>query len=97
MPRTQIKIRLAERNVGRLDALAAERGQTRSGVIGHLLDGPASAPDLPSRERALQLLAESAEQGSVTARVALARLLAADHAQTSDSPFDELARRRHAG
>jgi Ribbon-helix-helix protein, copG family len=94
--RTRIQVSLSERALHRLDLLASERGQSRSRAVESLLEAPAAAAGLPSRERALQLLSESAENGSVTARVALARLLAGNQPQPAGErdEVDELRERR---
>jgi hypothetical protein len=93
----RITLRLTEEALERLDAVAAERGCSRAQAVMDLLDNPKPPLEAPSRERALFLLAESAEAGSVTARVALARLLAPSAEQpqrASDDPFDAAAEQR---
>jgi type III secretory pathway component EscU len=90
-------VSLSESALKRLELLMGERGQSRSRVVEDLLEAPVPSVGVPTRERALQLLSESAEAGSVTARVALARLLAAegnsDAPKTAD-PFDAAAEQR---
>ncbi len=68
--------------IARLDALAAERGTTRSGVLRGVLDAAVepttksttTQPE-PSRARVLAQLADAAEAGSVQAMTTLAREL----------------------
>jgi hypothetical protein len=83
----------------RLDFLARERGQSRSRAVEALLEAHRTAPQgFQAGERALQLLSESAEQGSVTARVQLAKLLMAEAKETApaseDDPFDAAAKQQ---
>jgi hypothetical protein len=93
----RITLRLPRVVVERLDAFAAERRCSRARAFQLVMDGPAPAVAAPTRERALLLLAESAEAGSVAARIALERALrttgAADPLQRRR---DELAARREA-
>jgi hypothetical protein len=94
---TRISIRLTRATLDRLDELAKERGSSRGQAISELINGDHPEMELPTRERALWLLSESAESGSVTARVALARLLMAEakpEAPAGEDPFDAAAERR---
>jgi hypothetical protein len=93
----RITLRLTRRTLDRLDRLAEERGCSRGQAVADLIEGPHPEMELPTRERALWLLAESAESGSVTARVALARLLMAEarpEEPAAEDPFDAAADRR---
>ena len=70
-----VRVRVTGEELRTLDVLAAERGQTRSDVARSAIrpgrsTGQASQP---SRERALELLARAAEDGSVQAAAMLAR------------------------
>ena len=93
----RISIRLTRATLDRLDELAKERGCSRGQAVADLIDGDHPEMELPTRERALWLLSESAESGSVTARVALAKLLMAQaepEAPADEDPFDTAAERR---
>ncbi len=98
MSDTRITARIGVEALERLDGLAAERGLSRSGALRALLEGPVRARVLADREEALTLLSESARDGSVPARIALARLLAGP--STGRAPVqrrrDELKARREA-
>ncbi len=94
MPR--IDVHISDEALERLDAIAGEQGSSRSAAVRALIEtgSPASAPaDL---QEALSLLSASAREGSVAARVALARLLADRDRNTSPARrrLDELAERR---
>jgi hypothetical protein len=82
----------------RLDFLARERGQSRSRAVEGLLEARTPPQGFQAGEWALQLLSESAEQGSVTARVQLAKLLMAEAKETApaseDDPFDAAAKQQ---
>jgi predicted transcriptional regulator len=93
----QISLRLTDETLERLEKLAEERGCSRGQAVADLIEGPHPEMALPTRERALWLLSESAESGSVTARVALARLLMAEarpEEPAAEDPFDAAADRR---
>ena len=94
----RITLRLPQSAVDRLDQVASEAGCSRARAVEQLLDGPSPAVAAPTLDRALMLLAESAESGSVSARIALARQLSS--VQPPDDPVqrrrDELAARRLA-
>jgi hypothetical protein len=92
----RITIRLPRGVVERLDALAAERGCGRARIVELLIEDASPSAPLPARGRAIVLLAQSAESGSVPARVALARLLARDTRSPVQQRRDELATRRSA-
>ena len=62
-----------------------------------LLESPAPARVAAGRDEALMLLSESARDGSVPARIALARLLSAPDGRTPiERRMDELAAKRRA-
>lgn len=68
--------------IARLDAMASERGTTRSGVLRGVLDAAVepttkstTTRPAPSRARVLAQLADAAEAGSVQAMTTLAREL----------------------
>lgn len=91
----RITLRLPRAVVDRLNTIAAARGCSRARAFELLVEGSAPAVRAPTRERALLLLAESAEAGSVTARIALERALrASSTADPVQAEIDELARRR---
>jgi hypothetical protein len=93
----RITLRLTRRTLERLDRLAEDRGCSRAQAVADLIEGPHPEMELPTRERALWLLSESAEAGSVTARVALARLLMAEEKRegpAAEDPFDAAAEQR---
>ncbi len=79
----------------RLDLVAQARGVSKAKLIERLVMEPAPACEL-SRDRALTLLAQSAEEGSVPARIAYARLMAQTQEPllVESDPLDELADRR---
>jgi hypothetical protein len=91
----RITLRLPRETVDRLDRMASEAGCSRARAVERLIEGPMPVAPAPTLQRALELLAESAESGSITARVGLAKLLAS--AQESDPVQrrrDELAQAR---
>jgi predicted transcriptional regulator len=93
----RITLRLPQATVERLDRIASERGCSRARAFELLVEGSGPAAPAPTPERAVQLLAESAEAGSVTARVALARLLSSVRQPDAvQRRRDELAARRRA-
>jgi len=73
MRRVVVQVRLTEDELERLDTLAAERHETRSGVLRGALE-PEALPPL-SRTWALEQLQAAAMHGSVNAAVALERAL----------------------
>jgi metal-responsive CopG/Arc/MetJ family transcriptional regulator len=80
----------------RVDGIAAERGLSRSGAVRTLLEAPVPERAPADRHEALVLLSEAARDGSVTARVTLARLVAQEEADPVRRRRDELAARRRA-
>jgi hypothetical protein len=92
-------ISLSAATYDRLSALAAEHGLSRSKMVTLLL-GRGPSVEVGS-ERALELLAESAEAGSVQARIALARLMVAKPGKEPAGPpldeLDQLRERRRVG
>src|SRR4051812_8279744 len=93
MPReARVTVRLSADESARLDALARERGSSQAAALRALLRGDETAPPVPTPAEALALLAQSARDGSVAARVALARLLSRPDPRTSvERRLDELA------
>ncbi len=85
-----ITFRAPPGEVARLDEFRGDR--TRTAYIRELIRraSPADDDDGPDHAEALQLLAQSARNGSVTAAVALERALRAEPAPSA--PDDELAR-----
>jgi predicted DNA-binding protein len=64
----QLSVRLPDRMLRQLDALALERDVTRTGLVRQLLEaGLRDRPDTPSEEELLDLLAEKARRGHVAA------------------------------
>ena len=92
----RITLRLPQASVDRLDGLAAERRCSRARAFQLLLEASEPPAPAPTSQRALALLAESAEAGSVQARVALARLLSTEPRDPVRAEIDEIARRRRA-
>jgi ribbon-helix-helix CopG family protein len=98
MPR--LSFRVPARTLARLDALARERGVTRTRLmrqaLERLVDGVGSAsPDLPDEQELLDLLAEKARQGNVAAiRSLLARGEMTDPRARAVALFRELALER---
>ena len=96
---SRVTVRLSPAEVERLDGFAAGRGLSRAAALRALLREPGEAPSaLPTPAEAVALLAESARDGSVTARVALARLLDGSSAGRTPAELrrDELKARREA-
>ena len=82
----RLSVRLPRRTIAQLDALAAERGITRTRVVRHLLDAgligrPAPATEPPSEAELVSLLAERARAGNVSA---IRSLLASEHVLDPD-------------
>jgi metal-responsive CopG/Arc/MetJ family transcriptional regulator len=75
----QLSVRLTDRMFAKLDALAEERGVTRTRVVRQLLEAglrerPAPSSEPPSHEELIAILAERARAGNVSAaRSLLAR------------------------
>ena len=68
----QLSVRLTDQMFGRLDALAEERGLTRTRLVRQILavalDGaPVEGAEPPSEDELLALLTEKARQGNVAA------------------------------
>src|SRR5688572_29503214 len=98
MPReARVPVRLSAPEVDRLNDLARSRGSSRAASLRSLLTAEKAPTEPSTPNEALSLLAESARDGSVAARVALARLL---HRPDARSPverrMDELAEKRRA-
>jgi len=95
---SRVTVRLSPAEVERLDGFAAGRGLSRAGALRALLRDPGEPPAaVPAAADAVALLAESARDGSVTARVALARLLSRPDARSPvERRLDELAAKRKA-
>jgi hypothetical protein len=93
-----VTLRLPPAAVEELDRVASEAGCSRARAVERLLEGPGLPAAAPTLGRALLLLAESAEAGSISARVALARTLS-DREPRRDrvqARRDELAAHRRA-
>jgi predicted transcriptional regulator len=97
----QLVVRMSDSLVERLDALAAERGVTRSRVVRDLLavglgEAPERPAQLPTREELLDVLADRARGGNVAAaRELLARQEAEmDPQERAWALFREMAKER---
>jgi hypothetical protein len=93
---TRVTVRLSAEEARRLDEVAREAGTSQAGALRELLRSHDSAPRAeaptpqPSLARAaLAMLAQSARDGSVPARIALAKLLAENEPER-----DPITRRR---
>ncbi len=91
-------VRLPERTLDRLDALARERGLTRAGLVRRLVDraveGKAIPEDVaqPTEDELLALLAEKARSGNVAAiRTLLAREEQADPRARALAALEQMA------
>jgi hypothetical protein len=78
---SQLSVRLTDQMLGELDALARERGATRTRVVRQLLeaglrDRPTPCAEPPTEEELVALLSEKARQGNVAA---IRSLLAREH------------------
>lgn len=78
-----LSVRLPARTIEQLDALAAERGITRTRVVRQLLDAglrdrPAPSSEPPTEEELVALLTERARAGNVSA---IRSLLTREHLQ----------------
>jgi hypothetical protein len=75
----RIQVKLSDAELHSLEARVGATGGTKADVMRSALEmpGPVAAEflEVPSRERALALLAGAAEQGSVTAMASLERAL----------------------
>jgi Ribbon-helix-helix protein, copG family len=95
-----LSVRLTDRMFRQLDALALERGVTRTGLVRQLLeaglrDRPAPPSDAPSEEELLDLLAEKARRGNVAAiRTLLVREEQMDPRAQALALFEAMAARR---
>jgi predicted transcriptional regulator len=101
MTETRLSFRVPARTLARLDAVARERGVTRTRLmrqtLERLVDGvdTTSAPDLPDEQELLDLLAEKARQGNVAAiRALLARGEMTDPRARAVALFREFALER---
>ena len=99
MPR--LSFRVPARTLARLDALARERGVTRTRLMRQALErlvdgvGSPSSVDPPDEQELLDLLAEKARQGNVAAiRSLLAREEMTDPRARAVALFQELALER---
>lgn len=95
----RLLVKLTEREHAVLVARARDEGVAMADVLRAGIDSAVPAR-VPSRERALEVLAEAAEDGSWQAAMALARELRlgkpADVAADEFAAFDELASKRRA-
>ena len=96
-----MSVRLTDRMFRELDALAAERGITRTRLVRQLLEAglrdrdSIPPPDTPSEEELLELLAEKARMGNVAAiRTLLVREESKDPRMAALAMFEEMAARR---
>ena len=95
----RLTVRLTDRTFRALDALALERGVTRTGLVRELLeaglrDRPAPPSDAPSEEELLDLLAEKARMGNVAAIRTLVREQQKDPRAQALALFESMAARR---
>lgn len=96
----RLSVRLTDRTFWQLDALAAERGVTRTRLVRQLLeaglrDRPAPASEAPSEEQLLELLTEKARMGNVAAiRTLLVREEQKDSRAEELALFEAMADRR---
>jgi len=96
----QISIRLTDRMLEQLDALAAERRITRTRAVRQLLeaglrDRPAPVVDSPTEEELVALLTERARAGNVSAiRSLLERERTADPRMAALAAFEQVAKDR---
>jgi hypothetical protein len=68
----RVTVRLTDRMAAQLDAAARDHGMSRARYVRHLISGavtgkPVETPGHPSRDELLELLAEKARQGNVSA------------------------------
>jgi predicted transcriptional regulator len=96
----RLSVRLTDRMFWQLDALAEERGVTRTRLVRQLLeaglrDRPAPPSELPAEDELLELLAEKARMGNVAAiRALLLREEQKDPRAQALALFQEMAARR---
>jgi hypothetical protein len=97
----RLSVRLTDRMFRQLDALALERGVTRTRLVRQLLEAglrdrdSIPQPDTPSEEELLELLAEKARMGNVAAiRALLVREEQKDPRAQALALFQEMAERR---
>ena len=96
----QLSVRLTDRMFRQLDALALERGVTRTRLVRQLLeaglrDRPEPPSELPSEDELLSILAEKAKMGNVAAiRTLLVREEQKDPRAQALALFEEMAARR---
>jgi hypothetical protein len=95
-----LSVRLPQRTIAQLDALAAERGVARTRVVRQLLDAGLADRSLPSgepptEEELVALLSERARAGNVAAiRSLLAREHVLDPRERAVALFSEMVRER---
>jgi hypothetical protein len=96
----RLSIRLTDRMFRELDALADERGLTRTRLVRQLLeaglrDRPTPPSETPSEDELLALLTEKARMGNVAAiRMLLVREEQKDPRKAALALFEEMAARR---
>jgi hypothetical protein len=96
----QLSVRLTDRMLRQLDALALERAVTRTRLVRQLLeaglrDRPPPPSETPSEEELLALLTEKARMGNVSAiRALLVREEQKDPRAQALALFEEMAMRR---
>ena len=95
----QLSVRLTGRMFRQLDALALERGVTRTGLVRQLLEAGRARPEppseTPSEDELLAILTEKARAGNVAAvRTLLIRDEQKDPRAQALALFEEMAARR---
>ena len=96
----RLSVRLTDRMFRQLDALALERGVTRTRLVRQLLeaglrDRPEPPSETPSEDELLSILAETAQMGNVAAiRTLLVREEQKDPRKAALALFEEMAARR---
>jgi hypothetical protein len=97
----RLSVRLTDRMFRQLDALAAERGISRTRLVRQLLEAglrdrdSIPPPDTPSEEELLAILTERARAGNVAAvRTLLLREEQKDPRKQALALFQEMAERR---
>jgi hypothetical protein len=97
----RLSVRLTDRMFRQLDALALERGVTRTRLVRQLLEAGVRdrdaipPPDTPSEEELLAILTERARAGNVAAaRTLLVREEQKDPRKQALALFEEMAARR---
>jgi hypothetical protein len=97
----QLSVRLTDRMFRQLDALALERGVTRTGLVRQLLEAglrarPEPPSETPSEDELLAILTGKARAGNVAAvRTLLIREEQKDPRAQALALFEEMAARRH--